>query len=281
MFNLLMSGGGWAPNHGAIGVTRVLEHSSDAMRARFYPGNALDAQAVTTIPTLFASETQSDDTQDAARVGRLMRVVRQGRDYNLDYILDLNIPPIPNSVLKGLARELGIDDFEFSRTHWAVKEADLFEVLYRANLSVRPQAKVFRLSEGHVDGNLVAVMMPFSAEFNAVNGALQTAATAAGMQCKRADDIWTNDHIIQDVVDLVCNAGVVVCDLSGRNSNVFYEMGLAHTLGKDVIMITQSQQDVPFDVQGIRYIKYLPNREGLETLSQDVTTRLRTLLSRR
>ena len=277
----MMSGAGWALNRDTFGASRVLEYTSDAMLAQFYPGGNLDTQAVTNIPALFASETRWDDGQDAARLGRITRVSRQGRDYVLDYVFDPDFPPISNATLSSMARDLQIGEFEFSRTHWAVKDADLFEVLYRAQLLSKPKARVFRLSENSVNENLVAVMMPFSAEFNAVYEALRKAATDADMQCQRVDDIWDNDHIIQDVVDLVCNAGVVICDLTGRNPNVFYEMGMAHTIGKDVIMLTQSAADVPFDVHGIRYINYLKNGEGLEALSRDVMKRLVTLRSRR
>lgn len=282
MFNLLMSGGGWAANRDSFTGSRVLEYTLPAVEAQFCPNGNLDFEAVTRIPTLFASETRSDDGQEMARVGRLVRVNRQGRgDYQLDYMFDPHIPPIPNSTLEDLARDLGIDRFEFSRTHWAIKEADLFEVLYRSQITARPQPRVFRITDEAVDASLIAVMMPFAAEFNTVYGALQRAAAGSGMQCKRADDIWSNDHIIQDIVDLVCKARVVICDLTGRNPNVFYEMGMAHTLGKDVIIITQSAQDVPFDVQGIRYIKYLANGEGLDRLATDVAGRLATLRQRR
>lgn len=282
MFNLLMAGRDWAATRDTFMATRVLEHTTDAVLARFCPNGVLDVDAVTRIPSLFASETRYDNSQGPARVGKLIRVTRQGRsDYALEYVFDQSIPPIPNSALQALSRELGITEFEFSRTHWAIKEADLFEVLYRSQLSVRPQARVFRLLEGAVDEDLTAVMMPFSAEFSPVYVALQDAAVNAGMRCVRADDIWSDDHIIQDIVDLVCKANVVVCDLTGRNPNVFYEMGIAHTLGKDVIILTQSPHDVPFDVQGIRYIKYLNNREGLDKLSKDVAGRLETLRRRR
>ena len=115
------------------------------------------------------------------------------------------------------------------------------------------------------------------AGFNSVYEALRGAAAATDMVCQRADDFWTHDHIIQDIVDLICRSRVVVCDLSKRNPNVFYEMGIAHMLGKDVIMITQSNEDVPFDVRSIRYVTYLKNAEGLRQLTSDVAGRLATL----
>ena len=50
--------------------------------------------------------------------------------------------------------------------------------------------------------------------------ALQTAIGEVGMTCRRADEIWENDHVVQHVALLLCKAAVVVCDLSGRNPNV-------------------------------------------------------------
>ena len=280
MFNLLMSGAGWKPHHDTFSRGRIFEYTVDHLAQRFKPDGLLDLEAVTNIPTLFAAETWQG-AEDPARVGRLTRVRLAGDDYQLDYVFDPDIPPIPNSVLTGLAHSLNIEKYEFTRTHWAVKEADLFEVLLKADLGKRHKPKVFELSDVSVDSDLVAIMMPFDGRFDPVYLALQGAAASVGMKCRRADDIWVHDHIIQDVVSLICMASVVVCDLTGRNANVFYEMGIAHALGKDVIMITQAAADVPFDVSHIRHIRYLANGEGMSVLTNDVIRRLEGLKARR
>jgi hypothetical protein len=276
MFNLLMAGGGWEESSDRINRSRVLEHTERHLVETFLPNNVLDADAVTDIPTLFASETRYDNSQDSARVGRITRVRLVGSDYQLDYAYD-DVPPIPNSILKSLQGSLGIEDWEFNRTHWAIKDVDLFKVLFKSGLVKGPQPKVFSLGAQPIDANLVSVMMPFGAGFTAVYSALQAAASTADMTCQRADDIWVHDHIIQDVVTLIARSSVVICDLTGRNPNVFYEMGIAHTLGREVIMITQAAGDVPFDVAHIRHVRYLANNEGLAQLSQDVGQRLATL----
>jgi hypothetical protein len=281
VFNLLMSGSGWEVNRDTFGSGRVLEHTEDALVARFKPGGVLDMSAVAELPTLFASETHHDGGQQSARVGTVTRVRLVGNNYQLEYVFDPDISPIPNSTLEAIAGELGIAEWEFSRTHWAIKDADLFRVLLKRGLGQRPKPKVFSLSDEPVDAALVAVMMPFDARFDPVYERLQEAVAAAGMICQRADDIWIHDHIIQDVVSLVCRASVVICDLSGRNANVFYEMGIAHVLAKDVIMIAQSAHDVPFDVAHIRHIRYLPNGEGLAQLVSEVRRRLEGLRERR
>jgi hypothetical protein len=73
---------------------------------------------------------------------------------------------------------------------------------------------------------------------------------------------------------------IVICDCTGRNANVFYEAGIAHTLGKDVILITQNRSDIPFDLSHLRYIFYLDNNEGREKLSKDLSLRINTLVER-
>jgi hypothetical protein len=71
---------------------------------------------------------------------------------------------------------------------------------------------------------------------------------------------------------------VVVCDCTGRNPNVFYEIGIAHTLGREVILITQNAADIPFDLRHLRYVAYLNNAEGRENLSTTLETRFSALL---
>jgi hypothetical protein len=59
---------------------------------------------------------------------------------------------------------------------------------------------------------------------------------------------------------------------------VFYEIGIAHTLGKTVIPITQSIDDVPSDLIHHRALKYLPNGQGYLDLANELEKRLATLL---
>jgi hypothetical protein len=71
----------------------------------------------------------------------------------------------------------------------------------------------------------------------------------------------------------------VVVDFTGKNPNVMYEMGIAHTLGKHVVPITQSVEDVPFDIRHHRVLKYLPNAEGLAALQASLSPPLASLAS--
>ena len=58
----------------------------------------------------------------------------------------------------------------------------------------------------------------------------------------------------------------MVADLSNRNPNVLYEIGIAHALSIDVIMMVQDEDDVPFDLRHLRYISYSPGADGIGAL---------------
>lgn len=281
MFNLLMDYSGWNASRDVISAGRVLEHTSKTLTARFQPNGDLDVDAVCELPVLLACETSLE--AKPARVARLTRVRLEGREFHLDYVIDPDIPPIPHSLLETLGTELGIGgerSFEWSRSHWAIKDADLFEVLLKHGIDKnRLKPTGFEFSDDR-DDNLVAVMMPFGLEYKDVYTAIKAAAKGAGLRCQRADDIWEEDVVIQDVVNLICKARIVVCDLTERNPNVFYEMGIAHSLGKDVVMLAQNKSDVPFDVQQRRYLKYLHNEQGLEKMVQGLQSRLENLTAK-
>ncbi|APX91967.1 hypothetical protein BWR19_02835 [Halomonas sp. 1513] len=140
---------------------------------------------------------------------------------------------------------------------------------------------IFDVPSDPVDTNLIAVMMPFDASMNGVNIAIVAAAQQAGFECQRADNIWDHTTVIQDVFSLIFKSYIVVCDFTGKNPNVFYEAGIAHALGKHVVPITQSEQDVPFDLRHHRFAKYLNNGEGLERLKEDLVSRFSTLAKNR
>lgn len=278
MFHLLVKYAGWAQTRDSIPQGRVFEFTNDSLIEQFEPGGTLDTERITTLPALFVSETTGTGNQ-WARVGSIIRARIEGKEVNIEYRLDEGVLPIANSTLEKLSQELEIDSFEFSRTHWAIKNADLFNVLLRNQVATLPSPKVFKLDnvEG-VDESLLSVMMPFDSRFDDVYTTIQATARASKMQCLRADDIWENDAIIQDIVSLINRSRIVVCDCTGRNANVFYEAGIAHTLGRDVILITQSEADIPFDLRHLRYVTYLNNGEGRQQLTDRLQQRMKTLL---
>ena len=140
---------------------------------------------------------------------------------------------------------------------------------------------VFQLPDGFVELDLVAVMMPFSANLNPVIDKIRSVCKNHELTCLRADDIWENQTIIQDVFDLIYCSHIIIADFTGKNPNVFYEVGIAHTLGKLVIPLTQSISDVPFDLNHHRVLHYHPNSEGIEKMGSELETRIKSVLNKR
>lgn len=134
---------------------------------------------------------------------------------------------------------------------------------------------VFQVPNGYVELDLASVMMPFGREFDPTHDAIKRACSANALRCLRGDDIWEESTIVQDIFNLVFRAQVVIVDFTGKNPNVMYETGIAHTLGKHVIPITQSLADVPFDMTHHRALKYLPNAEGMVALERGLASKLK------
>lgn len=270
MYSYLMSAGGWAENG---------EDSMPLSRCYFQDEYAFEGgrapEALLKLPALFMPEVDCSIVQ-FARVGKINSAKVNFKDVKLEYSFDAKIPPIPVPRIVALADELSISTvgYSLSHTHWGVKDADLFSVLLRSEAAQVPQPSVFKFDYTQHDPKLVAVMMPFGAAFDGVYTTINAAVEDAGFRCRRADDLWLHHHIIQTIVSLISQSGLVVADCSGKNPNVFYEAGIAHSLGKDVILIAQNLEDVPFDLRHISVLTYFPNEQGLSDLRAKLTKRI-------
>ena len=101
-------------------------------------------------------------------------------------------------------------------------------------------------------------MMPFAPPLGDYYAKVyEPAIRKAGLVPVRADtEIFTTGKIIEQIWRGISNAKVLLAELTDRNPNVFYELGLAHGAGKPVVLVSSNQDDVPFDLQHIRVIYY-------------------------
>jgi hypothetical protein len=93
----------------------------------------------------------------------------------------------------------------------------------------------------------------------------------------RADDFYSIHEIMKDVWSAIYYSEVVIADCTGRNPNVFYEIGIAHTLGKKTVLIAQQMDDIPFDVRHIRNIIYEYTPRGVRQFEKTLEETLRVL----
>ena len=107
-------------------------------------------------------------------------------------------------------------------------------------------------------GDSCFVMMPFASPLGEYYSKIyKPAIEKAGLRAVRADtDIFGTGKIIDQIWSGINAAKVLVAELTTRNPNVFYELGLAHALAKPVVLIFSNETDVPFDLKHIRVIYY-------------------------
>ena len=123
--------------------------------------------------------------------------------------------------------------------------------------------------------------MPFAAEFRPVyDDHLKAVATRLGVSIERADDFFAAGSVVLDVWNAIAHARLLIADCTGRNPNVFYELGVAHTLGKPVVLIAQNVDDMPFDVRHMRTIAYEFTPRGMQSFETVLEKTLATELKR-
>ncbi len=107
--------------------------------------------------------------------------------------------------------------------------------------------------------------MPFDEFFGDVYQlGIKPAAEGAGAYCERIDEQIFAESILQRIYNQIAKADLIVADMTGRNPNVFYEVGYAHALGKTVILLTRNTDDIPFDLKHYPHIIYGGSIAGLK-----------------
>lgn len=256
-----------------------LRGDAEKFRGQSPAEGALKAKCLS-IPAVFTEEI-TPASVPMARIGWITGIVASGRAYRVTYHLPAGLPSIRAD---RLAEALGLTNTprtvgDMQHSKWQLLEGDLFRTLFDAGLLDNAAPTVFAPVREPVDPCLISAMMPFSREYDAVYTAIMAAAEKSGGRCERADNVWEHSAIIQDIYSLIYKSAVVVCDFSGKNPNVFYEAGIAHSLGRPVIPIVQHTADIPFDLQHHRAIVYHNNSEGLVQLNTQLVKRIGTLLA--
>lgn len=171
------------------------------------------------------------------------------------------------------------------------KVTDQLETTQRAlNLSLQQLAEIsedamiVRPSFGrpsqlakHID---IFVAMPFAATTKAIyqDHIRRVIEDDLDLSVARADDLFTDKAIISDIWSSICAARIVLADCSGRNSNVFYEIGVSHAIGKPTLLMSRALEDVPFDIKHLRCLLYEYTPRGMKAFEEQLRTAIKSLL---
>jgi len=210
----------------------------------------------------------------------------QEREFDLDQIADAAVWEFgfQDPFVVALPREL-LDQVESERPQavaklaegWVEKEVRRVVKLTRL-VRLNP---IFGPSEFLPDPRLCFVMMSFDLELDRIySDVIKPCVEEQNLVCRRADEIRSNRAIIHDIWKSICEARLIVVDLTSHNPNVFYELGMAHTVGRPTILL--SQKDVrkfPFDVMHLRRIVYEDTASGGQKLRKELAETIQTVLA--
>ena len=106
--------------------------------------------------------------------------------------------------------------------------------------------------------NMIMCLMPFHKRYDNIYTALCQACQRCGYEAVRSDNQFQPGDILKYTIELILKSQIIVAVIDGRNPNVFYEIGIAHSLGKLVVIVsnTTSFQNVPFDIRNNRMVLY-------------------------
>jgi len=111
----------------------------------------------------------------------------------------------------------------------------------------------------------VFVVMPFATEMKPIyEDHIRPTAERLHLTVGRGDDFFTANQVMLDIWAAINQSRVVIADCTGRNPNVFYEIGLCHAVGRETVLIAQNLDDIPFDLRHLRIITYTYDPHGMK-----------------
>ncbi|WP_387492661.1 hypothetical protein [Photorhabdus sp. RM96S] len=129
MFNLIMLPFDWRYNIETIAVVRVFEHTHKHVSDQFKQDGKPVLDRLIRLPCLFMQEGTG---KELAYVGKINSATVVGKDISFEYTLDMNVPSMLNSMIYANCKSLDmLSHYEFFRNHWAVKDIDLYQFLFR------------------------------------------------------------------------------------------------------------------------------------------------------
>lgn len=116
---------------------------------------------------------------------------------------------------------------------------------------------VVRVLARVVTSKAAFICMPYSAKFEDIyEQGIKPVVLDCGFKCERANEIEHNRGCLDVVFRQIRAANLVIADMTGRNANVYYEVSCAHGVGREVILLAQEAEELPFDLRDVNHIVY-------------------------
>ncbi len=221
--------------------------------------------------TVFDASIPTDDLTDdsvfelirggfATTYKELIDYFQVGDDYKA---LDASITALRSDKL--IEFDYGLDRYIVTKQGRDIQTHSSLSPLYGSKLSIGNAITISPLfqvpnNESHALAYFdVLVVMPFQEDLSTFyEEGIKTTVEELHLSVGRADELFSSRSIMDDIWRAIYFSKFLIADCSYKNPNVFYEVGIAHTLGKPVVLLSQSNDDIPFDLRHLRHIFYNP-----------------------
>jgi len=125
------------------------------------------------------------------------------------------------------------------------------------------------------------VVIQFTDEYNVLyNEVIKPVVEEYGYDCERADETYTTNPILQDIIQSIQESSIVIADITPNNPNVFYEVGYSHAIGKPTILLCDKKREkLPFDVSSFRTLFYENSIGGKSAVEKNLKRYLDNVLN--
>jgi len=238
------------------------------------------SQKLTTVLTRWSTQTPPPPSTPSviAQAAPVIPGLSRERLDNLFPADTINIDDLAEIVAEKTAAK--VQEAQLKRDQELVEQT----LKYNEALKLKPGELVFgKPSETSQFKGDIFMIMPFAEAFGGIyTDVIRPLVKELGLSITRGDEFNSvNGSIIEEVWSALNNCQFVIAEITGGNDNVFYELGIAHTLNKPAILITQATkpENVPFDIRHLRYIQYENTVAGGAKLRDDLKINITRLLS--
>lgn len=141
--------------------------------------------------------------------------------------------------------------------------------------SEQPRRAARQLPGVEENSRQIFVLMPFREDLAFTYEIIRMAAEHVGLRVTRSDEMVTAGLITEQISDAIARSGLIIADITGQNPNVLFEVGMATSLGKTILFISQDRHRIPFDIAHQRVIFYDNSIRGASELREHLTAAMK------
>lgn len=190
----------------------------------------------------------------------------------------------------GYKKNSGLEFLELDRTHTVKIEIDgSYSKLYLNDVEILSEACELKEKQIEMrlatDGELIIsdveikserpkafIIMQFTDEFNDLFvDVIKPICEEFSLDCIRADNVYNSTPILNDIISSIRRSELIIVDITPDNPNVYYELGYAHALNKQtILMCDKAREKLPFDISGFRTLFYENSISGKRKVDENL-----------